>query len=361
MTDQEILRTTDIFSEFRPYFLAQLETLSEYIEGLFEDKIHINCEVKGRVKKIESFKNKLEKKRSKYKDPFLDMTDIIGVRIVTTFKDEVDDIVDILKEHFKLDFRNSSNKFKELAFDKMGYISLHYICSYKAPKKDLHPKLLEILKNLKFEVQIRTSLQHVWAEVDHKLRYKTLVNTPNKVKRKLFRLSALFEMADSEFCHIRDEVRALEKFYEKKFSEKNYNLRLDLSTINYYIKYNDRRIQDVLRIMRLKHFNTFDVAKEEKLEKRVVKYANRFGLNDVKHIDALIHCVLSHQSDYMLYIDSEASRKLSYLINSSCTFILNLLLIIFEDREKLKGIYNLSDESLKSLMKFREVIKFEIE
>lgn len=361
MKDYEIQSSSSVFSEYRPYFLAQLESLLESLQEIFSSRENLDLNIQGRVKKVESFKKKLEKKKDKYKDPFCDMTDIIGIRIISNFKDEADEIANLLKENFQIDLENSSNKFKMLDYDRMGYISLHYICSFKKPKKALDPKLLEIMDNLKFEVQIRTSLQHTWAEVDHRLRYKTLVDVPNKVKRKLFRLSALFEMADSELCHIRDEVKALENFYEEKFSAKNYNLRLDLSTINYYIKYNDKRIGEILKLMHVKHFNTFDVAKEEKLEKKVVKYANKFGLNDVKNIDSLIHCILSHQADFMTYIDGELKRKLSYLINSSCTFILNLLLLAFEERDALKAIYNLSEESLDSIMALREKLDFRIE
>ena len=358
MKTNEIAKSSKVFSEYRPYFLLQLESLMENLEDLFKNNPLIDINIQGRVKKLESFNKKLDKKKDKYKDPFKDMTDIIGIRLITLFKDESDEIINILKKNFKIDFKNSSNKFKMLDYDRMGYISLHYVCSYKHPEDDLVPQLKELMDNLKFEVQIRTSLQHTWAEVDHQLRYKTLVEVPTKIKRKLFRLSAVFEMADSDFCHIRDEVRALERFYDDKFSAKNYNLRLDLSTINFYLKYNDKRIAQILSLLHIQHFNTFDVAKEEKLEKKLVQYALKFGLHEVRNIDSLIHCILSNQGTFMTYVDKEMRGKLSYVINSSCTFILNILLILFEEREELKTIYNLSDESLDSILKLREKIDF---
>lgn len=360
MTNSEIDNSSKVFSKYRPYFLVQLENLTETLENLFENNPLVDLTIKGRVKKVDSFKKKLERKKDKYKDPFKDMTDIVGIRLVSLFKDESDEIINTLKQNFKIDLRNSSNKFKMLDYDKMGYISLHYVCSYKHPETDLVPELRELIPNLKFEVQIRTALQHTWAEVDHRLRYKTLVEVPAKVKRKLFRLSALFEMADSEFCHIKDEVKALERFYEDKFSAKNYDLRLDLSTINFYLQYNDKKIAEILTMLHIQHFNTFDVAKEEKLEKKLVKYALKFGLHEVKNIDALIHFLLSNQATFLTYIDKEMKKKLSYVVNSSCTFILNLLLILFEDRDKLKVIYNLSEESLDSIMVLREKLDFKV-
>lgn len=360
MTEKEIINSSDIFSKYRPYFLAQLEKLTDTLEELFEGNPQIDLKIEGRVKKVESFKKKLEKKKDKYKDAFKDMTDILGIRLITIYKDENDELINILKKNFKIDLKNSSNKFKRLDYDRMGYISLHYVCSYKHPEEDLLPEVREVMENLKFEVQIRSYLQHVWAEVDHRLRYKTLIDVPTKIKRKLFRLSALFEMADSDFCHIRDEVRALERFYEEKFSAKNYNLRLDLSTINFYLKYNDKKIAEILSIMQIQHYNTFDVAKEEKLEKKLLKYAIKFGLHEIKHIDMLIHCLLSNQAAFLTYADKEMRSKLSYVVNSGCTFILNMLLVLFESRDRLKVIYNLSEESLDSLMLLREKVDFDI-
>lgn len=360
MIDKEIDNSSDIFSKYRPYFLAQLEKLTDTLDDLFEGDPLIDLKIEGRVKKVESFKKKLENKKDKYINAFEDMTDIIGIRLITIYKDENDELINILKKNFKIDLKNSSNKFKKLDYDRMGYISLHYICSYKDPEKDLLPEIREIADNLKFEVQIRSSLQHIWAEVDHRLRYKTLIEVPTKIKRKLFRLSAVFEMVDSEFCHIRDEVRALEKFYEEKFSAKNYNIRLDLSTINFYLKYNDKKIGEILSIIQIQHYNTFDVAKEENLEKKLVKYALKFGLYEVKHIDILIHCILSNQATFLTYADKEMRSKLSYVINSGCTFILNMLLVLFESRERLKVVYNLSEKSLDSLMLLREKVDFKI-
>ena len=354
MTEKEINSSCETFSKYRPFFLAQLEDLSETLEGLFQNNPLFDLKIEGRVKKNGSFKKKLEKKQDKYSSAFEDMTDIIGIRLITMYKDQNDDIVDTLRENFIVDLKNSSNKFKMLDYDKMGYISLHYVCSYKHPEKDLYPELLEILDNLKFEIQIRTTLQHVWAEIDHKLRYKTLVDVPDKIKRKLFRLSALFEMADSDFCHIRDEVRTLERFYEKKFSAKRYNLHLNLSTINFYLKYNDKQIAEILKIMHIQHFKTFDVAKEEKLEKKLLQYATKFSLTEVTQIDKLIHCILSNQGVFLTYVDTEMRTKLSYGVNSSCTFILNLLLMVFEERDILGSIYNISESSLDSLMELRD-------
>jgi putative GTP pyrophosphokinase len=59
------------------------------------------------------------------------------------------------------------------------------------------------LGNLVAEVQIRTMPMHAWAEIEHKLNYKTSIGLPEEAQRKLFRISALFEIADEELDSIR--------------------------------------------------------------------------------------------------------------------------------------------------------------
>ncbi|TLX70763.1 hypothetical protein E9993_21840 [Labilibacter sediminis] len=67
---------------------------------------------------------------------------------------------------------------------------------------------------LQFELQIRTIIQDAWSVLDHKIKYKKSI--PHSLKRRINRLSALFEIADDEFLHIKEEI-ALE---ENRISER---------------------------------------------------------------------------------------------------------------------------------------------
>ena len=61
-------------------------------------------------------------------------------------------------------------------------------------------------KDIIFELQIRTTLQHSWAEIEHGLGYKSQYEIPKDIRRRLTRLSASLELLDEEFVHIAKEV-----------------------------------------------------------------------------------------------------------------------------------------------------------
>ncbi len=60
-------------------------------------------------------------------------------------------------------------------------------------------------KDISFELQVRTIIQDAWSILDHKIKYKK--NIPTELKRRINRLSALFEVADEEFLRIKGETK----------------------------------------------------------------------------------------------------------------------------------------------------------
>ncbi len=333
---------------------------STLIKVLEKSNIDYN-QLDARVKTPDSFVRKIERKRWKYKDPFHEVTDILALRIVTYYREDIERIIKVLFREFDIDFDNSVNKLVNLDPDRMGYLSVHYVCRLKKDSLgDMDKNLAE--KNIAFEIQIRTALQHAWAEIDHKLRYKTLVNIPKKIERKLFRISALLEMADSEFSHIREEIKAIEEFYENSISKEKYQFRLDASSLSFYLKANDKRIFNLIKTLQVYHYNTFSIAKEEKLERTLIKYALKFGINRIEHLHYLLRTISDNYKLIDSYLDESLRKKLRYLINSACTFFITAMLIVYEEEQELKRVYKLSDESLGNILELRkELIKDEKE
>jgi len=59
------------------------------------------------------------------------------------------------------------------------------------------------------EIQVRTILQHAWAEIEHDIQYKAISALPTRVRRRFASLAGLIEIADREFQAIDDENQAL--------------------------------------------------------------------------------------------------------------------------------------------------------
>ena len=180
-----------------------LETL---INSLLKQKGIKAHQIKTRVKDRDSLEKKILAKQ-KYKS-LDDITDIVGVRIITYFDDEVDEIATMIEEEFVIDQDNSVDK-RKIDSDKFGYRSLHYVANLKKDRTNLSE--YSSYKEQKFEFQIRTILQHSWAEIEHDLGYKGEFEIPSTAKRTFYRVAALLEQADIEFVKLKSTISEYEE------------------------------------------------------------------------------------------------------------------------------------------------------
>ncbi len=172
--------------------LAQ-KTYDQLNEVLRAQGVEINS-IERRVKTEKSLRGKLEIKGEKY-NTINDVTDLVGIRVITYYTDDVDKVAAIVKNLFKVDWENSVDKRKLHKLDSFGYNSLHYICHLRNEEGEL--------KNIPFEIQMRTALQHVWSAIEHDIGYKGAVKLPPEFRRQFSRLAGMLELADDEFSRLR--------------------------------------------------------------------------------------------------------------------------------------------------------------
>ena len=170
--------------------------------ALREQGIYVTA-IEYRVKSERSLAGKVELKGAKYKS-IDDITDLVGLRVITFYTDEVDKVAAIAKRLFDIDWQESVDKRKLHQLDAFGYNSLHYICRLKEPISSRRPDDQTTKQPLpRFELQMRTALQHVWSTIEHDIGYKGAVRIPREYKRQFSRLAGMLELIDDEFSRLR--------------------------------------------------------------------------------------------------------------------------------------------------------------
>ena len=184
-----------ILQEYRdnlPFFREAAEKIHTSLEKTFRDAGLLVAAIEYRVKTEDSLAGKLELKGAKYQT-LKDITDIVGLRVITFYIDDVDKVASAVERLFKVDWDNTVDKRKLHEIDSFGYLSLHYICYMDG-------------KPYRFEIQLRTVLQHAWANMNHDTGYKSGVEVPREYLRNLNRLAGMLELADEQFSKIRTEL-----------------------------------------------------------------------------------------------------------------------------------------------------------
>ena len=213
-----------ILDEYRER-LPQMEQLKEEVLRMLREAVDRNglvvTAIEARVKTEESLAGKLALKGQKYAC-LDDITDIIGARIITFYTDDVDRIAAMAEQLFDIDWTNSVDKRKLHQLDSFGYNSLHYICR---------------LNGVNFELQLRTTLQHAWAAINHDTGYKSGVEIPREYMRQMNRLAGMLELADDEFSRIRTEINDYRRHVQQLVQNgKLDDVSLDGDTFRSYLQ-----------------------------------------------------------------------------------------------------------------------------
>ena len=223
----------------------------------------------------------------KYANPLAEVTDLVGLRIITYYREDVTRVGEILKKEFQIDATNSVDKAAGLDPDRFGYTSVHYVVSLSADRR----KLVEWrpYAHLRAEIQVRTALQHAWSAVNHKLDYKSPTEVPRELRRRLFRLSALFELADEQFSELRDARARIASEYAQDVRGGQLNIPLDEASITAYLQDGGRR--DIIARMVTESGGQIVMPEDRRLvrdRRDLLRLLNRVGLTTIAQLDSYL-------------------------------------------------------------------------
>ena len=201
-----VSRAVQEYAELQPRLEPVTERSVAVVTSLLDDAGINYLSVTGRTKSVASFAAKAaraEPGSAAHDDPLRGITDQVGVRVITYVLSDVAAVAELLTDQMQvLDDRDLG---RETANEgRFGYASRHLLVA-------LEPSGEESLPDRPASVQVRTVLQHAWAEFEHDIRYKGTVpeeHVPDLDRR--FTLAAgLLELADREFSEIRDRIQAV--------------------------------------------------------------------------------------------------------------------------------------------------------
>jgi len=182
----------------------ELEEAQKKIDNLLSEilqKLQIH-QITFRIKERNSLSDKIRRKQ-KYTQ-LSDITDLIGFRIIVYYSDNIEDVVNLLRNEFDIDNDNSIDKRLKQT-DEFGYSSYHLIAQLNQLRSKL--KEYKVASKFKFEIQIRTLIQHQWAEIEHKLNYKSKDNLPTELKREFLKISVYTEDLDKRYIELREAAK----------------------------------------------------------------------------------------------------------------------------------------------------------
>jgi ppGpp synthetase/RelA/SpoT-type nucleotidyltranferase len=256
------------FIEVRPQYEQLCSEVAYILKKRMDDSVIEYSAITNRAKTLKSFAEKLSRKQ--YDNPFNDVTDLAGVRVVYLYKSDRPKIESVIEDEFEI--VEKVDKVEEQEDDRFGYGALHYLVHLGRKSSGAR---YDDLKGMICEVQVRTVLQDAWAIIDHHLVYKQESDVPKVLKRKLNSLSGLFETADDQFDRIRDEREVYKESVKRKLSNKDTFLDQDVN------------LDTFIEFLKWK-FPEKPLAKDDLQLSRILAAATGFGFSTLADLDKLL-------------------------------------------------------------------------
>lgn len=243
----QIRKYKRLFPRYRLY----AETLQKVLQEVAK-KYAPFAIVQARPKSIASFAEKMLRKKAKYRYPVNQITDLCGARVITCTLSEIKPICEFIEKHFDIDWDNTIDVSQRLRPAEFGYRSIHYIVEFNEgvfPTREINVEVPKRVFGLKAEIQVRTMLEHVWADFSHDMSYKGAFEIPTKWERELAGLAATLEAADNAFSRIHAGLQAYASSYDTYMNKEQMRNKINLLEV--VLEYDSGNVEVAHRIGRL--------------------------------------------------------------------------------------------------------------
>jgi putative GTP pyrophosphokinase len=198
-------RAVQSYADLHPHLESVTEHYLALVTSMLDDAGINYLSVTGRTKTVASFAAKASRATGgtlSHEDPLFGITDQVGVRVITYLLSDVAAVADLLAD--QLTMLDDRDMGRETASEgRFGYASRHLLVTDGRVRPDGQPERPA-------SVQVRTVLQHAWAEFEHDIRYKGTVPAEHApdLDRRFTLAAGLLELADREFSEIRASLQA---------------------------------------------------------------------------------------------------------------------------------------------------------
>lgn len=190
----------------RAWWLAERDAYERLLKSV-KTRIETGLRLSGtfailhvRTKDVSSLLKKTLRKKCSYES----VADKAGCRITVRFQHEVDRILNLIENSFVI--MKKEDKAEALGDDRVGYSGIHYDVRLKDPSQE---ERAAGLTELQCEIQVHTLCQSIWSDMNHGLGYKPSQPIPDTLRRQIYLLNALLEVADRNFNSISLEIGKL--------------------------------------------------------------------------------------------------------------------------------------------------------
>ncbi|WP_420539110.1 GTP pyrophosphokinase [Paenibacillus polymyxa] len=276
MSDKNIDDAISWYIKMRPVYKNLANKVESIIREVLTNSGASYYTITSRAKEIESFTIKANKE--KYKNPQQEIKDLAGIRVITYVKSEVNNCCELIKPLFELDHFHSVDKTKELGNDKVGYRSIHYVAKLTEDRLSL-PEY-QIFKDMGFEIQVRTILEHAWADISHDRNYKFngVLPPDNDIERRFSLAAATLELVDREFDNLAREIVVYGHEVVDKVKKDELNIEINTTSLSNYLK------------LKFKPFIDREIIEPtfNNKSKEIIDELNAYGISNLSDLELII-------------------------------------------------------------------------